>query len=270
MARFRPVEAVAKHRELAENVLTRNGFPLRQGLFELHKHNMLLTNTQAHALVTRWRQAKSDESLNNLTKQDSWIVSQYFLLMAFPLLSTTEQVEILLLIEEDEPILLDLINRMSPLDETSFERLLLAEVSKNQDEYKQFLLLMMAKSTNTPLSLEARRHIASFVSTDSGRLRAEAFGIIAHSGNNDMLAIAVQSDWNAVNVNTGDRFEKWYGSAALLEAAVKGLIDHLEVLDRISPELYGRAATMLNNDAKREIARRINESIKCTMDWRVI
>ncbi|EGW19902.1 hypothetical protein [Methylobacter tundripaludum] len=264
MARFRLVEAVAKHRELAENVLTRIGFPLRQGLFELHKHNVLLTSTQAHALVTRWRQAKSDETLNSLTKQDSWIVSQYFLLMAFPLLSTTEQVEILITIEEDEPILLDLMDRMSPLGETSFERLF-AEASKNQDEYRQYLLLTMAKSTNTPLSVETRQYIASLVSVDSGRLRAEVLGIIAQRGDNDMLTIAAHSDWNAANVKTGNGLEEWYGSAMLLEAAARGLIDHREALDRISPRLYGQAATMLNSDAKLEIAWRINVSIKQTI-----
>jgi len=201
MARFRPVEAVAKHRELAENVLTRSGFPLRQGLFELHKHNGLLTTAQAQALVSRWKEIKSDDTLNSLTKQDSWIVSQYHLLLAFPLLSAKEQTEILLSIKEDEPILLDLFNLMSPLDESLFERLF-AEARKNQDEYRQFLLLMMAKSTGTPVSVDTSSFIASLVSSDSERLRTVARSVIAQYGNNDMTAIAAQSGLNTGNICT--------------------------------------------------------------------
>lgn len=201
MARFRPDEAVAKHRELAENILTRSGFLLRQGLFELHRNNVLLTTAQAQALVSRWREIKSDDTLNSLTKQDSWIVSQYHLLLAFPLLSAKEQTEILLSINEDEPILLDLFNSMSPLDESSFERLFV-EVRKNQDEYGQYLLLMMAKSTGTPISVETRSFIASLASSDSERLRTVACGVIAQYGDNNMSAIAAQSSLNAANICT--------------------------------------------------------------------
>jgi hypothetical protein len=201
MARFRPVQAVAKHRELAENILTRSGFPLRQGLFELRKHNVLLTSTQAHTLVSRWREIKSDDTLSNLTKQDSWIVSQYHLLLAFPLLSAKEQTEILLSIKEGEPILLDLFNSMSPLDESSFERLFV-EARKNQDEYRQYLLLMMAKSTGTSISVETRSIIASLASSDSERLRTVACGVIAQYGDNNMSAVAAQSSLNAANICT--------------------------------------------------------------------
>jgi len=237
MARFRPDEAVAKHRELAENILTRSDFPLRQGLFELRKHNVLLTSMQAHTLVARWRHAKSDGTLKTLTKQDRWIVSQYHLLLAFPLLNANEQTEVLLSIEEDEIILLELINRMSPLDEISFGQLF-DDARKSEDEYKQYLLLMMVKSTNTPLSMEARQYIASLVSADSERLRAVALGIVATLQDNDMLAIVVRSSWNAANAMSENGFEEWYGSVALLEAAEIQLIDHWEVLERISPRLY--------------------------------
>lgn len=264
MARFKSKVAVAKHREFAENVLTRSSFPLRQGLFELLKHNALLTSAQAHALVTRWRQTKSDDTLNNLTKQDSWIVSQFHLLLAFPLLSANEQTEILLSVEEDENILLELMNRMSPLDESTFERLF-NEAIKSKDEYKQYLLLAIVKSTNTPISLDTRRYIASLVSTDSDRLRAEALGVVAKLCDNDMLAIVARSSWNAANAKIDDSHEEWYGSTALLKAAERHLIDHREVLDRISPRLYGRAAIILNIEARREIARRINISIEQTI-----
>ena len=265
MARFRPVEAVAKHCELVENILKRSEYTLRQGLFELRKHNVLLTNMQAHELIKRWRKVKKDESLNNLTKQDSWIVSQYLLLLAFPFLNALEQTQILLLVEEDENILLDLINVMSALDEIAFDRLF-NEARKNKNEYKQYLLLIMAKSTNTPLSIEVRQYIPSLVNAQSERLRSEALGFVATLRDKDMLSIVARSNWNAAHAKTENCNEEWNGSKALLEAAVIDLIDHQEVLDRISPRLYGRAALMLNIEARREIAQRINISIEKTIE----
>lgn len=261
MARFKPEVAISKYCAFAENVLTRKGFPLRQGLFELHKHNVLLTSIQAQALVSRWREAKSDGTLENMTVKDSWIVSQYLLLLAFPFLNANQQTEILLSIDESEPVLLDLIKSMNMLDESSFERWLV-EAYINADEFKHYLLLAIAKSTNTPLSPKTRQHIPALIKADSERLRAEALGIIARSGDKDMLACVVQSGWKAANAQSNNGFEEWYGSLALLEAAVKDLIDHLEVLDRISPKLYGRAGAMLNAAARREIARRIDVSIR--------
>lgn len=261
MVRFKPDVAISKYCAFAENVLTRKGFPLRQGLFELHKHNVILTSIQAQALVSRWRDAKSDGSLDNMTVQDSQIVSQYLLLLAFPFLNANEQTEILLTIDESEPVLLDLIKLMNPIDETSFERRLV-EASSNTGEYNQYLLLAMAKSTNTLLSVKTQSYIPALIKANSERLRGEALGIIAKSGDNDMLAIVVQSGWKAANAQSNNGFEEWYGSLALLEAALRDLIDHLEVLDRISPKLYGRAGAMLNTSARREIARRIDVSIR--------
>lgn len=265
MARFKPIEAFEKHYELAENILKRSEFPLRQGLFELHKHNVLLTSMQAHELIKRWRQIKTGETLNNLTKQDSWIVSQYFLLLAFPFLNPLEQTQTLLLVEEDENILLDLINVMSPLDEITFDRLF-NEARKNKNEYKQYLLLIMAKSTNTPLSIVVRQYISSLVNARSEKLRSEALGFVATLRDKDMLSIIAKSSWSATHAQTETISEQWNGSKALLEAAVLDLIDHQDVLDRISPSLYGRAAVMLNIEAKREIVQRINISIEKTIE----
>jgi hypothetical protein len=241
MARFRPAEAVAKHRELAENIFTRSGFPLRQGLFELHKHNVLLTSTQAHTLVSRWREIKSDDTLSNLTKQDSWIVSQYHLLLAFPLLSAKEQTEILLSIREDEPILLDLFNSMSPLGESSFERLF-AEARKNQDEYRQYLLLMMAKSTGTPVSVATRSFIASLVSSDSERLRTVARSIIVQFGDNNMSAIAAQSGLNAAYICTigiePDAMAIWAGGRSFALDEQRGIrLNHAKTDHDLSLEV---------------------------------
>ncbi|MCK5714272.1 MAG: hypothetical protein KAI25_16235, partial [Hyphomicrobiaceae bacterium] len=123
------------------------------------------------------------------------------------------------------------------------------------------MMLGLAKSTPVQLSTDARTHIAALFRSESERVRAQALRVIAQSGDEELLCQVAESDWKATDTETKNGFEVWYGSLALLEAAVRGLIEHDEALDRISARLYGRAAAMLDAGAVREIARRIDASI---------
>lgn len=261
VARFKPEIAVGKHREFAADVLKRSGLPLRQGLFELRQHNALLTIKEACQFVKKRYDAKTAGTAFDLSEQDAWIVSQYHLLLAFPFLSAKEQVNILLSDEADENILLDLLEIAKPLSEKEFERLLSSACAQN-NERKQYLLLLLAKSTSIQLLTEARTHVAALFKSNSGRVRAQALGVIAQSGDSKILKQVAESNWKATDLETENGLESWFGSVALLEAAKRGLIAHHEVIDRISIHLYGRAAAMLDVDAVRNIACRIDLSIK--------
>jgi len=260
IARFKPEAAVAKHREFAMNVLKRAGFPLRQGLFELRQHNTLLTIKEACEFIKKRHEAKTAGIAVGLSEQDAWLVSQYHLILAFPFLSAREQAAILLSDEAEEDILLDLMKLVKPLSEKEFETLIgLACAEKN--ERKQYLLLVLAKSSSVQLSLIVRALIAALFRSESERVRAQALGVIAQSGDEELLGHVAKSEWKATDTETENGFEVRYGSAALLEAAKRGLIAHDEVLNRISERVYGRAAAMLDVDAVHNIARRIDASI---------
>ncbi len=260
IARFKPEFAVAKHREFAADVLNSAGFPLRQGLLELRQHNALLTIKEARELVKKRDEAKTAGTAGGLSEKDAWIVSQYYLLLAFPFLSARAQAEILLSNEADENILLDLMDLAKPLGEKEFESLL-GTACGEDNERKQYLLLGIAKYSSVQLSTDARTHIAALFRSESERVRAQALGVIAQSGDEELLGQVAESDWKATDTETENGFEVWYGSMALLEAAARGLIAHDEALDRISARLYGRAAVMLDVHALRDIARRIDASI---------
>ena len=260
IARFKPEVAVAKHMEFAADVLSRAGFPLCQGLLELRQHNALLTIKEARELVKKRDEAKIAGTASGLSEHDTWIVSQYHLLLAFPFLSAQEQAEILLSNEADESILRSLMDLAKPLGEKEFESLL-GTVCGEDNERKQYLMLGLAKHTTVHLSKDVRTHIAALFRSESERVRAQALRVIAQSDDKELLCQVAGSDWKATDTKTENGFEVWYGSLALLEAAVRGLIAHDEALDRISARLYGRAAAMLDAGAVREIARRIDASI---------
>ena len=260
IVRFKADIAVTKHREFAANVLSRAGFPLRQGLFELREHNALLTINEAGALIKKWENVKKAGAADGLSARDMWIVSQYLLLLAFPFFSAREQADILLSNETDEDILLDLMARVKTLGKAEFE-MLLGSACSEETERKQYLLLALANYASIELSRDTRTRIAALIRSESERVRAQALRAVAQSGDEWLLRQVVESNWRATDSESENGLEEWYGSVALLEAAARELIPHGEALDRISPRLYGRAAAMLDADAAREIARRIDASI---------
>jgi hypothetical protein len=260
IVRFMPKDAIAKHREFAGDVLTRAGFPLRQGLFELRQHNALLTIKEARELIKKWDEVRNTGKTGDLTEKDAWVVSQYCLLLAFPFLTAMEQIEILMSTKENEGILLNLMELTKPLGEKEFETLLGSACADNS-ERKQYLLLLLGKYTAVQLSTNSRNHVATLFRSESERVRAQALGVIAQSDDEELLGQVASSDWKAKNPKTDDSDEAWYGSIALLKASAKGLIAHGEALNRISARLYGRAATMLDANAVLDIASRINASI---------
>jgi len=260
IARFKSEIAVAKHKEFAADVLSRAGFSLRQGLFELHEHNSLLTINDARELIRNRDKTKAASPVDGLSDQDAWLISQYQLLLAFPFLSAWEQAETLLTTEEDENILNDLIALAKPLSASDFD-ILLGIACSEDNERKKYFLLLLAKCTPVRLSRSARTHISALFRSESQRVREQVLSVIAQSGDGELLGQVAVSDWKASDIETENDFEAWYGSVALLEAAAKGLIAHDQVLDRISESLYSLAATMLDADAVRDIARRIDASI---------
>jgi hypothetical protein len=169
MARFKPEVAVAKHREFAADVLGRAGFPLRQGLLELRQHNALLTIKEACELVKKRDEVKTAGKTDGLSEHDTWIVSQYHLLIAFPFFNAREQAEIFLSDEADENILLDLMDLAKPLGEREFESLL-RTVCGEDNERKQYLLLGLAQCTSVHLSTDARTHVAVLFRSESERV----------------------------------------------------------------------------------------------------
>jgi len=261
LARFKPEVAVAKHREFATNVLHRTGISLRQGLFELHEHNALLSTKEARELIQMRTEAENAGSAGGLSEQDAWFVSFYSRLLAFPFLSAREQAEISLSQATDETILLNLMDLAKPLSEVEFEGLL-KRACQEDDERRQYLLLGLARCTATPLSTNAGKHIAVLSRSKSVYVRSQALGVIAQSGNETLLEQVIDSGWSASETETRIAFEEdWYGSIVLLKAAAAGLIAHDKVLDRISPRLYGWAVTMLCGDAVRIVAHRIDSAI---------
>lgn len=259
IARFALNTAVEKHREFAEDVVKRTGMPLRQGLLELREHGALVTERQARALIVKWTNAQGADDAQGVP-EDEGIMLQYELLIAFPFLDAAEQLEILLATTKDEPLLLELINETKTPDISTLDEFL--EDASSGTEYKQHLLLEIAAATGAELSDKTCAFTRSLITSKAGRLRCSALGLAARSRHPGLLKAVAESEWESSPLEGKESLEGWYGSFALLEAAEAGLAEGSAVLERISPSLYGRAASTLKGPHAKEIARRIDTSIR--------
>lgn len=265
IARFALESAVRKHRELTEDVTKRIGMPLRQGLIELREHSALVTEDQAHTLIAKWNDAQTAGDVQGLPENES-ILLQYELLIAFPFLNATEQIEILLATNDNHPLLLDLFNVTKTPDVQTLNQIAEDAVFSGA-EYKLSLLLEIAAATGAELPEKICALACASLSSPKNQLRSSGLGLAARSGHPALLKAVAESRWASDSLDDKNSPENWYGSLALLKAAQAELIDDsVALLDRISPRLYGRAAVMLCGPAIQEIARRIDASIRCVID----
>ncbi len=267
IARFKPDIAIAKYKEFIADVLIRSGALLERGLSDLRKHSSLITKEEARKLIKILDKPKNGSlnTLSGLSKEKVWIISQYIMLLVFPFLNAKEQIEVLLSNESDKGVFIDLLNMLKPLSEKIFENLIEIACRQN-NERMQYILLMFAKYTSTRLSTDTITHIAALFRSQSEHVRVEALAVISQSNDKKLLDLVSKSGWKASETRKEYDKEAWYGSIALLKAASKGLLPHNKVLDRISEHLYGRAATLLDIDVVREIARRIDASLNQVID----
>jgi len=268
IARFEPGVGIDKHREFIANVLERDGFSLRQGMFEIRNHNALVTRELAERIVCHVKAGTAGGADERIPEQDRWIVSAYHLLVVFPLLSATDQIGTLLAEHADDHMLCDLTEVAKPLDEQTFEALLDKTVA-DDDERAQFILLVFAASTATFVSQKARKHLSNLAQGKSERVRAQALNLMAKTGDEPSIEAVAKSGWSAANIQDKNGYEIWYGSCVVVEAAARGMVSHDQVLDRITPQLYGWAATRLGAEAARIVARRIDYSIKKAADLKL-
>ena len=261
MARFEPQVAIAKHREFAQDVVHRKGLCLYQGLLGLRGHNALLRKEQGFAFANLQESEYTDES--DLFARYRTLISQYRLLLAFPLLSGREQIDALLSIPWENDIPSEVMDVAKPIDETIFDNLLESACQKG-DEHAQYVLLTFAREMPISISAKSRKHVAHLLKAQSERVRVQALGIISQLDDYiSLLAEVVHSGWHASKSNLRDEIVN--GSAILTQAATYNIIGHSEALDRMAFGYYGRAAQVWSSpemqDAVREVALRVDAAI---------
>uniref|UniRef100_UPI003F494009 hypothetical protein n=1 Tax=Ensifer adhaerens TaxID=106592 RepID=UPI003F494009 len=261
MARFDSEIAIAKHREFADSVFWRSDFSLRNTLADLRRHNALLDETYAKRLVA-WSESIAHPGTGDRdSDKDTWLSVQYCLLLALPLLEPDEGVRALIGNKSGQQTLLQVLDALRCPSQTVFDDLLAREHAAGNFR-NQHLLLEVARATGVALSETTREYIRHLPTSPDKQLRTSALGLIVERLDDDLLAAVVAVPDTSKQDREKHSYEAWYRSLAILEAAKRGFIDEGEALGRVSPRIYGRATAILGPDGLKEIARRVDISIR--------
>jgi hypothetical protein len=260
MARFRLDDAIAIHRALADALLKRTGFSQRQAAVTLLRHSSALTHEQAWSILRMGQASGTKLDEHNQGDRDGWITAQYCIFMGIAHLPADEQLEAIAAIEGNA-VLLDIFDALLPASEEATERVL-KQVLHLRDNNKQRSVLGAIRHSMPPLSERSRIIIGDLLNSTDAKVRTQALGAVAASGDPNLLKMVVASGWSAYPLRANERtFERWHGSSAILGAAKVGLIALESALDRMDLHHYGFAAETLGKPAAREISKRVEAAL---------
>jgi len=259
LARFVPEIVIDKHRELLQELLTRDGIALDAAILECERHSVLLTPSLAKQLVARWKYLENEE----LSDDRNWKI-QRILIIALPHLAIKEQLEVLFSAKSKRNILLSLLDLIIEplayvLDDYLTENLKL----KNTDG--QFLALFIANYHGYKFQNDTLSVLKTTLYANDVGVKEQTLGAIHHSENYDLIKLVIDSGWDANNCGFGDRGVH-YGSRILLQGMQLHLISYNEVLKRIKPSIFGIAITYQDASLKQEIIVAVENSIQTLSD----
>ncbi|RLA48878.1 MAG: hypothetical protein DRR42_16240 [Gammaproteobacteria bacterium] len=265
IVRFHVDDAVFAHRALADDVLTRTGFSRRQGVLALLEHSAVLTKEQAKGLLAAGQTSSVTHS-DKCEHRDEWLTAQYSVFIALPHLPADEQLEVVAGIR-GSTILLDLLNALLPASEETTERVLECVFQTGDEEYQGSVLGALSYS-QAPLSTRSLAIVSQLIKSSNALVRAQALGVAAANTDKSLLKVVVSSGWDAGLLRLGKQtYERWSGSAAILEAANAGLIDIDAALDRLDLRYYGFAAQVLGPDGAKAIAQRVIAALVTALNY---
>ena len=201
-------------------------------------------------------------------KARRWYVHQFSLLIAFPFLSDSEQMQALLSLVPEDEILCDLMDVAKPPTEAVFDRHL-ETACRGGDQRAQFLLLAFANATSAP-RLNRLYPVESRILRRSDQnefrpRRSRPSHVLVTRTVLPKWFVAIGAPLMAVDLM---RAGTAIGTAptSLTQAVVGGLIEHEDALDRIAPAYYGQAVETWGREgdwkAVRSIAMRVDAALR--------
>jgi hypothetical protein len=238
LARFNMESAISTMDRLALDVLTRRGDALRFGVTLLERHTAALTDNIARQFVAKAYQVANAALATEVEDKEIFFTSQYCLMIAFPHIAGNAQLEALEGCPNFPNLLLTFNELMDDAEPERFEATL-ERVHREGNTTSLFRLMAFAQSTMTIMSERSKVIISKHISSTDDLVRLCAIGTSLRLEDPMLLKAIVDSGWTASAFrSTPDRTEIWYGSHALVAAAVQGQISLEDCLDRIDFNAY--------------------------------
>ncbi len=255
LARFDPSAGIEGINKLATEVLSLSGLDKHRGVTCIAAHGAVLGRSIVDRILAaaamRSGHCRDDEKVD-----DEWIISQFLLGVAMPHLSGDEQMRFIDKLDTRN-LSLELLDALEPADPQLVE-LLLEEAFSQSDKTRLLRILAAVLASGAQLTSKSLAIVAELLDTENRGLRIQALGIAATTTDDLLLRRVVANKWSRQALTPhSDAYELWYGSAALVEAAARGMIEADDLLDRLSIGHFGFAASRLGSKVASVIADRI-------------
>lgn len=261
VARFEPAVAIAKHQEFISHVASRSGLALRQGILETGSHGALVDEVRAREIVAQLADGTIAAATAAMSADEQRFIAQYHLLVAFPLLSATEQIQSIMADAASGAPFLETLVRAKALDESTYEQVVL-EALRSGDREAITAAIAFGDASGSAVSSRVREALADLMTHEDEVVRAVSMGLAASAGCSELGQALLESDWSAWQVERRRTLEGWNGSRLIL-LAMKGRKDLLgSAMSKIDPSAYSLAIADLGAVAAEHVAKRVEASIK--------
>lgn len=214
LARYYPLVAIEGHRRLAENVLQRNGMPLRQGVFALSPHRALITQDLARRFAQRVVSDKAEDVAAWLSLgKESDVIKQFQLSLAFHQFSASEQITILNKFRPEEGVFTVLSDSLKPLSWLEIEQHLLTSIEKNQPDLQAILLRFV--DTSGPFPEWFQNLIPQLLESTDKNVQIQMMLKVIESSDSEALQISVKY---LITKQFVEEEKAWYASVLTFKA----------------------------------------------------
>lgn len=261
LARFRPREVISKIRELITNILCRTKYPLRSGIININKYNLLFTNKHVDKLLEFCKINKDSEIFDGLTENDKNFVKQYSIMQIMQYIKPIQQIEILMNFNEEDNVFIELIKIMESVKFQEFDQIL----DRKLQEHQFFNLLYYANTNEIDLTEKYKKVLKENLNNHNSLIRTEVFRAVSIYENLDLLNDFIKINLSGFATNIKDH-ELFYSSLLWLLSAKNNLVDEDIAVANISLNIFGNASEYLSTIGLRKIAFAIDSIFKILMN----
>ena len=251
ICRFEPGIATDKAREILCGLLTRTAFPLRQLILNGTQFSPLMPRDLALRLVSRVTDSSGD-IVGDLAEREQDFLRMCLFCYAAPQLASSEQLDCMTDPAFGKDYLLKVIPSLKPQPTEAIYDVLHKALNA-YDDAATYGVLAAARHGSTPVTPELESLLLRCARSEFSAIRAISFEIALENDLRMLRDFHIQSGWSALEIDT-PRYESWFGSVLLAEAAAREEIPIDALLQRIDPETWFIAAERVGDEMKKPLA----------------
>ena len=261
VARHRPKLITDTMRRIINDVASRSGPALRQGLIQLERHRALITPAQTKKFIQIWQVPLEKDRFSGTDEMERNTFRQYCLVMCFHNLAGDRQLELLMSDPQDKSLLLCLLALCKPATASTLDKVIEATDWTPPNARRIRVILAFITSTKPTLSQAQATSISGLFDSDDSNLALYTLMLAMELKNKAIIQRFLDSSWAPRRTVEDCSIWSDWRSRAFIQAGCLELININDVFDAIMPEHFGLALRFLKGAAAPRIAKLLKDCI---------